>query len=114
MLMRDPVMYRILYKEHFRTKNNWCIYPLYDWTHGQSDYIEKISHSLCSLEFRPHRDLYDWFLKQLPDFKYKKPKQIEFARLNLSYTVMSKRKLSFLVEILSDQLFHKEGLYLNY
>ena len=66
MLMRDPVMYRILYKEHFRTKNNWCIYPLYDWTHGQSDYIEKISHSLCSLEFRPHRDLYDWFLKQLP------------------------------------------------
>ena len=98
MLMRDPVMYRILYKEHFRTKNNWCIYPLYDWTHGQSDYIEKISHSLCSLEFRPHRDLYDWFLKQLPNFKYKKPKQIEFARLNLSYTVMSKRKLSFLVD----------------
>ena len=98
MLMRDPVMYRILYKEHFRTRNNWCIYPLYDWTHGQSDYIEKISHSLCSLEFRPHRDLYDWFLKQLPDFKYKKPKQIEFARLNLSYTVMSKRKLSFLVD----------------
>ena len=98
MLMRDPVMYRILYKEHFRTKNNWCIYPLYDWTHGQSDYIEKISHSLCSLEFRPHRDLYDWFLKQLPDFKYNKPKQIEFARLNLSYTVMSKRKLSFLVD----------------
>ena len=98
MLMRDPVMYRILYKEHFRTKNNWCIYPLYDWTHGQSDYIEKISHSLCSLEFRPHRDLYDWFLKQLPDSKYKKPKQIEFARLNLSYTVMSKRKLSFLVD----------------
>ena len=97
MLMRDPVMFRILHKEHFRTKNNWCIYPLYDWTHGQSDYIEKISHSLCSLEFRPHRDLYDWFLKQLPDFKYKKPKQIEFARLNLSYTVMSKRKLAFLV-----------------
>ena len=98
MLMRDPVMYRILYKEHFRTKNNWCIYPLYDWTHGQSDYIEKISHSLCSLEFRPHRDLYNWFLKQLPDFKYKKPKQTEFARLNLSYTVMSKRKLAFLVD----------------
>ena len=98
MLMRDPVMYRILYKEHFRTKNNWCIYPLYDWTHGQSDYIEKISHSLCSLEFRPHRDLYDWFLKQLPDFEYKKPKQTEFARLNLSYTVMSKRKLSILVD----------------
>ena len=98
MLMRDPVMYRILYKEHFRTKNNWCIYPLYDWTHGQSDYIEKISHSLCSLEFRPHRDLYEWFLKQLPDFKYKKPKQTEFARLNLSYTVMSKRKLAFLVD----------------
>ena len=98
MLMRDPVMYRILYKEHFRTKNNWCIYPLYDWTHGQSDYIEKISHSLCSLEFRPHRDLYDWFLKQLPDFKYKKPKQTEFARLNLSYTIMSKRKLAFLVD----------------
>tara|TARA_B100000963_G_scaffold110440_1_gene96139 strand:- start:47343 stop:49016 length:1674 start_codon:yes stop_codon:yes gene_type:complete len=98
MLMRDPVMYRILYKEHFRTKNNWCIYPLYDWTHGQSDYIEKISHSLCSLEFKPHRDLYDWFLKQLPDFKYKKPKQTEFARLNLSFTVMSKRKLAYLVD----------------
>ena len=71
---------------------------LYDWTHGQSDYIEKISHSLCSLEFRPHRDLYDWFLKQLSNSKYKKPKQIEFARLNLSYTVMSKRKLAFLVD----------------
>ncbi len=98
MLMRDPIMYRILYKEHFRTKNNWCIYPLYDWTHGQSDYIEKISHSLCSLEFKPHRDLYDWFLKQLPDFKYKKPKQTEFARLNLSFTVMSKRKLAYLVD----------------
>ena len=98
MLMRDPVMYRILFKDHHRTGSKWCIYPMYDWAHGQSDYIEKISHSLCSLEFRPHRDLYDWFLKQLPDFKYKKPKQTEFARLNLSYTVMSKRKLAFLVD----------------
>ena len=66
MLMRDPVMYRILFKHHHRTGNTWCIYPMYDWTHGESDYIEGVSHSLCTLEFKPHRDLYDWFLDQLP------------------------------------------------
>ena len=65
MLLRDPVMYRILFKTHHRTGDSWCIYPLYDWTHGQSDYIEQVSHSLCSLEFKPHRDLYDWFLEAL-------------------------------------------------
>tara|TARA_B100000809_G_scaffold266799_1_gene331703 strand:+ start:2281 stop:4308 length:2028 start_codon:yes stop_codon:yes gene_type:complete len=102
MLMRDPIMYRVLKKAHHRTGNDWCIYPMYDWTHGESDYIEQISHSLCSLEFKPHRDLYDWFrdevykenLSELP----LAPKQREFARLNLSYTIMSKRKLLQLVE----------------
>ena len=97
MLLRDPVIYRVLYREHHRTKNKWCIYPLYDWTHGQSDYIEQISHSLCTLEFKPHRDLYDWFLKTLP-LDEMLPKQIEFARLNLSYTVTSKRKLKELID----------------
>jgi glutaminyl-tRNA synthetase len=102
MLMRDPIMYRILKKHHHRTGNDWCIYPMYDWTHGESDYIEQISHSLCSLEFKPHRELYDWFKEQV--FQYSKdalpmlPKQREFARLNLSYTIMSKRKLLKLVE----------------
>lgn len=102
MLMRDPIMYRILKKHHHRTGNDWCIYPMYDWTHGESDYIEQISHSLCSLEFKPHRELYDWFKEQV--FEYSKealpmlPKQREFARLNLSYTIMSKRKLLKLVE----------------
>lgn len=102
MLMRDPIMYRILKKHHHRTGNNWCIYPMYDWTHGESDYIEQISHSLCSLEFKPHRELYDWFKEQV--YKYQPealpmlPKQREFARLNLSYTIMSKRKLLKLVE----------------
>ncbi|MEM6517471.1 MAG: glutamine--tRNA ligase/YqeY domain fusion protein [Bacteroidota bacterium] len=102
MLMRDPLMYRILKKSHHRTGNDWCIYPMYDWTHGESDYIEQISHSLCSLEFKPHRELYDWFKEQV--FEYAKdelpmlPKQREFARLNLSYTIMSKRKLLQLVE----------------
>lgn len=99
MLMRDPVMYRILFKIHHRTADKWCIYPLYDWTHGQSDYIEQVSHSLCSLEFKPHRDLYDWFLEALSPLKKKlRPKQREFARLNLSYTVTSKRKLASLIE----------------
>jgi len=99
MLMRDPVMYRILFKTHHRTADKWCIYPLYDWTHGQSDYIEQVSHSLCSLEFKPHRDLYDWFLEALSPLKKKlRPKQREFARLNLSYTVTSKRKLASLIE----------------
>jgi len=99
MLMRDPVMYRILFKTHHRTADKWCIYPLYDWTHGQSDYIEQVSHSLCSLEFKPHRDLYEWFLEALSPLKKKlRPKQREFARLNLSYTVTSKRKLASLIE----------------
>ncbi|WP_109302052.1 glutamine--tRNA ligase/YqeY domain fusion protein [Aquimarina sp. AU474] len=97
MLMRDPLMYRILKKPHHRTGDEWCIYPMYDWTHGESDYIESISHSLCSLEFKPHRKLYDWFLDQIYSDKMR-PKQREFARLNLSYTIMSKRKLLKLVE----------------
>ncbi|WP_034045898.1 glutamine--tRNA ligase/YqeY domain fusion protein [Wocania ichthyoenteri] len=102
MLMRDPIMYRVLKKHHHRTANDWCIYPMYDWTHGESDYIEQISHSLCSLEFKPHRELYNWFKEQVYSYsknKYPKlPKQREFARLNLSYTIMSKRKLLQLVE----------------
>ncbi|MBQ0733736.1 glutamine--tRNA ligase/YqeY domain fusion protein [Aquimarina celericrescens] len=97
MLMRDPLMYRILKKTHHRTGDEWCIYPMYDWTHGESDYIENISHSLCSLEFKPHRKLYDWFLDQVYSNDIR-PKQREFARLNLSYTIMSKRKLLRLVE----------------
>lgn len=97
MLMRDPLMYRILKKSHHRTGDDWCIYPMYDWTHGESDYIENISHSLCSLEFKPHRKLYDWFLDQVYSTNIR-PKQREFARLNLSYTIMSKRKLLKLVE----------------
>ena len=98
MLLRDPVIYRVLYREHHRTKDKWCIYPLYDWTHGQSDYLEQISHSLCTLEFKPHRDLYDWFLDSISPLKKIRPKQREFARLNLSYTVTSKRKLFELIE----------------
>ncbi len=97
MLMRDPVMYRVMFKHHHRTGDAWCIYPMYDWTHGQSDYIEQISHSLCSLEFKPHRDLYDWFLDALNPIEKLRPKQREFARMNLSYTVTSKRKLSELI-----------------
>ena len=98
MLMRDPIMYRVIKKDHHRTGGDWCIYPMYDWTHGESDYIEQISHSLCSLEFKPHRELYDWFLDQVVDPNKLRPKQREFARLNLSYTIMSKRKLLKLVE----------------
>ncbi len=98
MLMRDPIMYRVIKKDHHRTGSDWCIYPMYDWTHGESDYIEQISHSLCSLEFKPHRDLYNWFLDQVIDPDKLRPKQREFARLNLSYTIMSKRKLLKLVE----------------
>jgi len=102
MLMRDPIMYRILHQDHHRTGDHWCIYPMYDWTHGESDYIEQISHSLCSLEFKPHRKLYDWFKEQVHPYSKKDlplvPKQREFARLNLSYTIMSKRKLLKLVE----------------
>jgi len=98
MHMRDPIMYRILKKYHHRTGNDWCIYPMYDWTHGESDYIEQISHSICTLEFKSHRDLYDWYVEQVYDPTKLKPKQREFARRNLSYTVMSKRKLLQLVE----------------
>lgn len=98
MLMRDPVMYRILHKPHHRTNTDWCIYPMYDWTHGESDYIEQISHSLCTLEFKPHRPLYDWFLDQVVEAGRLRPKQREFARRNLSHTVVSKRKLLQLVE----------------
>ena len=98
MLLRDPVIYRILNKDHHRTGSTWCIYPMYDWTHGESDYIEGISHSLCTLEFKPHRELYEWFLSNLPPLEHHYPKQREFARLNLSYTVTSKRKLAVLIE----------------
>jgi len=94
MNMRDPVMYRIMRATHHRTKDRWCIYPTYDWAHGQSDSIEGITHSICTLEFEDHRPLYDWFLEQLEVFH---PRQIEFARLNLSHTVLSKRKLLRLV-----------------
>jgi glutaminyl-tRNA synthetase len=97
MLLRDPVMYRILFQAHHRTGDQWCIYPMYDWTHGQSDYIEKISHSLCSLEFKPHRDLYEAFLTEIYTSGLA-PKQREFARMNLNYTVTSKRKLMQLVQ----------------
>ena len=101
MLMRDPIMYRILFAHHHRTGDKWCIYPMYDWTHGESDYIEQISHSLCSLEFKPHRKLYNWFRDNVYEYSSDSlplpPKQREFARLNLSYTIMSKRKLLRLV-----------------
>jgi glutaminyl-tRNA synthetase len=97
MLMRDPIIYRVLNKSHPRTKTHWKVYPMYDWAHGQSDYIEQISHSLCTLEFKPHRDLYEWFLDQLVEKTKLRPKQREFARLNLSHTITSKRKLMFLV-----------------
>jgi len=93
--LRDPVMYRIQYAHHHRTGDKWCIYPMYDWAHGIEDSIENITHSICTLEFEDHRPLYDWFLEQLPMHH---PQQIEFARLNLSYTVMSKRKLKELVD----------------
>ena len=93
--MRDPIIYRILHREHHRTGKKWCIYPTYDWAHGQSDSIEDITHSICTLEFEDHRPLYDWFINQLGIHH---PRQIEFARLNLNYTVMSKRKLLQLVE----------------
>jgi len=97
MLLRDPAIYRIKHAHHHRTGDKWCIYPMYDFAHGQSDYLEGITHSICTLEFEVHRPLYDWFLDQLIETEYR-PRQIEFARLNLSYTVMSKRKLLELVE----------------
>jgi glutaminyl-tRNA synthetase len=92
--LRDPVMYRILHAEHHRTGNKWCIYPMYDWTHGESDSIERITHSICTLEFENHRPLYDWYVQALGIYA---PQQIEFARLNLTYTVLSKRRLIQLV-----------------
>jgi glutaminyl-tRNA synthetase len=95
MNLRDPIMYRIRHAEHHRTGNKWCIYPMYDWAHGQSDSIEGITHSICTLEFENHRPLYNWFIEEL---EIHHPRQIEFARWNLSYTVMSKRKLLQLVE----------------
>ncbi|POY39904.1 glutamine--tRNA ligase [Flavobacterium alvei] len=98
MLMRDPLMYRILHRHHHRTGNDWKIYPMYDYAHGESDYIEQISHSICTLEFVMHRELYDWFLDQIYDETLVRPNQYEFARLNLNYTVMSKRKLLQLVQ----------------
>src|ERR1700682_5721816 len=93
--MRDPVMYRILHAEHHRTGNKWCIYPMYDYAHGQSDSIEKVTHSMCTLEFEDHRPLYNWFIQQLGIFP---SQQIEFDRLNLTYTLLSKRKLLQLVQ----------------
>ena len=93
--MRDPVMYRILHSAHHRTDNEWCLYPMYDWAHGLEDSIERITHSICTLEFEDHRPLYDWYLQSLDIYH---PQQIEFARLNLSYTVVSKRKLKRLVD----------------
>ena len=93
--MRDPVMYRILHTEHHRTGDDWCIYPMYDFAHGQSDSIEGITHSICTMEYEDHRPLYDWFLQELEMYQ---PRQIEFARLNLSHTVLSKRRLLRLVE----------------
>ncbi|NQZ43266.1 MAG: glutamine--tRNA ligase/YqeY domain fusion protein [Flavobacteriaceae bacterium] len=98
MLMRDPILYRVLHQAHHRTNTDWCIYPMYDWAHGQGDYIEQVSHSLCTLEFLPHRELYDWCLDQLVSSEKLRPKQREFARRNLSHTVVSKRKLLQLVE----------------
>ena len=98
MHMRDPILYRVLKKAHHRTGTDWCIFPMYDWTHGESDYIEQISHSICTLEFKSHRELYDWYLDQVVTSDKLRPKQREFARRNLSYTIMSKRKLLQLVE----------------
>ena len=98
MLMRDPLMYRVLHRHHHRTGDDWIIYPMYDYTHGESDYLEQISHSICTLEFVMHRELYDWFLDQIYDETLVRPHQYEFARLNLNYTVMSKRKLLQLVQ----------------
>ncbi|MGO1729197.1 MAG: glutamine--tRNA ligase/YqeY domain fusion protein [Flavobacteriaceae bacterium] len=98
MLMRDPVMYRTLHEEHHRTGPDWCIYPMYDWAHGESDFIENVSHSFCTLEFQPHRELYNWFIKCISKEGELEPKQREFARRNLSHTIVSKRKLLQLVE----------------
>ncbi|ASS46824.1 glutamine--tRNA ligase [Candidatus Karelsulcia muelleri] len=99
MNLRDPIMYRIIKKKlHYRTKNKWCIYPTYDWTHGQSDYIENISHSLCSFEFENHKQLYNWYIYNIKKKNSLTPRQYEFSRLNLNYNVLSKRKLQILVK----------------
>jgi glutaminyl-tRNA synthetase len=98
MLMRDPIMYRVVNRPHHRTGTDWKIYPMYDWTHGESDYLEQITHSFCTLEFLQHRELYDWFLDQIVEPNKTRPKQREFARRNVSHTVTSKRKLQKLVE----------------
>ena len=95
MLMRDPILYRIKHAHHHRTGDKWCIYPMYDFAHGQSDSIENVTHSICTLEFAPHRELYDWFIEKLEIFP---SHQYEFARRNLNYTVTSKRKLLQLVK----------------
>src|SRR5258708_31648309 len=94
MQLRDPVMYRIRHAPHHRTGDTWCIYPMYDFAHGQSDAIERVTHSICTLEYVPHRELYDWFIQKLEIYP---SHQYEFARLNVTYTVMSKRKLLQLV-----------------
>ncbi|MBQ0737262.1 glutamine--tRNA ligase/YqeY domain fusion protein [Mesonia mobilis] len=98
MLMRDPIMYRCVHKAHHRTNDKWKIYPMYDWAHGESDFIESISHSFCTLEFLPHRELYNWFVNKVSKPEEFQPKQREFARRNLSHTIVSKRKLAQLVE----------------
>lgn len=98
MIMRDPVMYRCLHKAHHRTGKDWRIYPMYDWAHGESDFIESVSHSFCTLEFLPHRELYNWFIERVSESGDFIPKQREFARRNLSHTIVSKRKLAQLVE----------------
>ncbi len=98
MHMRDPILYRIIHAHHHRTGDTWNIYPMYDWAHGESDYLEQVSHSICTLEFKAHRELYDWYLDQIIDPTRLRPKQREFARRNLSFTVMSKRKLLELVQ----------------
>tara|TARA_R110002050_G_C8956945_1_gene513849 strand:+ start:570 stop:2267 length:1698 start_codon:yes stop_codon:yes gene_type:complete len=97
MHMRDPIIYRVMHAPHHRTGDKWCVYPMYDFAHGQSDYWEGITHSICTLEFEVHRPLYNWFIDQLKEGEYR-PRQVEFARLNLTYTVMSKRKLLELVK----------------
>jgi glutaminyl-tRNA synthetase len=106
MNMRDPVMYRILRATHHRTGDKWCIYPMYDWAHGQSDSIEGITHSMCSLEFENNRPLYDWYLDALDIYH---PQQIEFARLNISYTVMSKRTTTAHPIRLAETRLHTRG-----
>ena len=101
MHFRDPIIYRIINKEHHRTGNKWKVYPMYDFAHGQSDYFEGVTHSICTLEFVPHRPLYDHFIDELKedkDLDDNRPRQYEFNRLNLTYTVMSKRKLLALVQ----------------